>query len=188
MTFHISDNELQPKPESSNYDRLYKVIVCLSSLQENFKKYAGPGARMCVDKFESAVSGTEPCGRLFVYIFMVNFVSLYSTYSCYPVWYYVSLSFWCLRVCEWRCHRVAYRMSCLCLWWIDTLSMIGWSCSASKYIFYRDSSCYQQHQLDDYKYFIPHQMFGSYVLVILFLQEKGGLCQNPRCYTWQLLT
>ena len=36
MIFHLSDNELQPKPRSSNYDRLYKVRVFLSSLQESF--------------------------------------------------------------------------------------------------------------------------------------------------------
>ena len=42
MIFHLSDNELQPKPGPSKYDRLFKVRVFLSSLQENFEKYAGP--------------------------------------------------------------------------------------------------------------------------------------------------
>ena len=50
MIFHLSDNELQPKPGSSIYDKLYKVRVFLSSLQESFKKYADPETHMCVDE------------------------------------------------------------------------------------------------------------------------------------------
>ena len=50
MTFRLSDNELQPKPGSSNYNKLYKGEVLLSSLKEIFKKYASPEIDMCVDE------------------------------------------------------------------------------------------------------------------------------------------
>ena len=50
MIFHLSDNELQPKPGSSNYNKLYKGEVLLSSLKEIFKKYASPEIDMCVDE------------------------------------------------------------------------------------------------------------------------------------------
>ena len=50
MIFHLSDNELQPKPGSSNYVRLCKARVLLSSLQENLKNYACPETHMCVDE------------------------------------------------------------------------------------------------------------------------------------------
>ena len=50
MIIHLSDNELQPKPGSSNYDRLYKVRKFLSYLQEIIKKFAGPETHKCVDE------------------------------------------------------------------------------------------------------------------------------------------
>ena len=50
MIFRLSNIELKPKPVSSNYDRLYKVRVFLTSLQKKIKKFASPETDMCMDE------------------------------------------------------------------------------------------------------------------------------------------